>query len=484
MGFFDNRKTGELVSRLGNDTTLVQDGTTLSASEASIGLIKVIVAVVLMFTISWKLTLIVIGVGFGMILLCAPFAAWLSKITSAYQDALGKSSNTSTEVLGSMRTVRSFGAEATEKERYCTDIGDPTKSWWPPRENTTLRIGAIKHVSISAFAVFCFFIGLGALYGCLWYGFILLIDGEVTIGGLTAFQSYVFQVGFGLGQVGGHVAKIFEAIGGAKRIFELLELEPEIKPNKAGIKPEQLQGEVVFEDVSFSYPSRPDVSVLSSFNLRVPAETTAALVGSSGSGKSTVLQLLTMFYMPTGGRVIIDGNSITDLDTSWLRRHCALVQQEPVLFGMTVRENVCYGCSASISDQELEEACRKANAHEFVSNFPEGYSTLVGERGVKLSGGQKQRIAIARALITAPKILLLDEATSALDSESERLVQEAIDRLMVGRTTLVVAHRLSTVRDADQIAITQGGKVLDVGPHDQLLERSVEYQNLVKRQAK
>jgi len=423
QAFFDNMKTGELISRLGSDTTLVQSGTTESLSEAGIGFLKAAASVGLMFTISWKLTSIVLGVSVFLLSLSYPLATWLSKITSQYQDALGHSSNTSTEVLGSMRTVRSFAAEAVEERRYKETIGDPSESWWPRRGQTTLRLGAVKDVVMSGFTIGAFFVALGALYGCLWYGFILLIEGEVSLGGLTAFQTYIFQVGFGLGQLGGEIATVFEAIGGAKRIFQLLDRQPEIKPSTQGLQPSELRGEVSFDSVDFTYPSRPHVKVLSNLNLQVPAQSTAALVGSSGSGKSTVLQLMSLFYLPGNGRILIDGINIADLDITWLRKKMSLVQQEPVLFAMTIRENICYGCSDPVSDERLELALQQANVAGFVSEFPDGLSTIVGERGVRLSGGQKQRIAIARALITSPRILLLDEATSALDSESEHLVQ-------------------------------------------------------------
>jgi len=229
------------------------------------------------------------------------------------------------------------------------------------------------------------------------------------------------------------------------------------------------------------------VDVLNGFTLKVPAQTTTAIVGASGGGKSSALAVLARFYQCQGGKVLIDGKDIGSYGVKYLRRHMTLVQQEPVLFGVTVRENVSYGCGFAVSDGAVEEACKQANAHTFIAGqhsagFPEGYLTLVGERGVRLSGGQKQRIAIARALILQPKILLLDEATSALDTESEQLVQQAIDRVMVGRTVLVVAHRLSTVVDADQIAMCVKGEVVDSGRHSELLQRCPEYANLVKRQ--
>jgi len=485
MGFFDARKTGELVSRLGSDTLLVQQATTSSIAEATVGVLKVLGSIMLMLTISWKLTTIVFGVALLLLALAVPFGQWIGHISKLYQDALGKAANASTEAMGAMRTVRAFSGEEVERPRYASFIGDPSQGccWGVPVAHNTLYHGVKKAVVASGSYTSGFFVFFGAMYCCLWYGFILVVEGELSFGDMTAFQSYIFQVAFGTGQLGVHITALFTAQGGATRIFELLERDPhEPEGSLGGLAPTTLHGEVHFDAVDFAYPSRPDVLVLKNFTLSVPAESTAAIVGSSGSGKSTLLALLARFYTPSAGRILVDGLDVTSLDIVWLRHQMALVQQEPVLFGMSVRDNVCYGRSDTVPPEEVQAACHEANAHLFISQFPEGYDTLVGERGVRLSGGQKQRIAIARALLMAPRILLLDEATSALDAEAEHLVQEAIDRIMVGRTVLVVAHRLSTVRDADQIAVTSAGGIVDVGKHDELLGRCDTYQNLVRRQ--
>jgi len=248
-----------------------------------------------------------------------------------------------------------------------------------------------------------------------------------------------------------------------------------------------MDGNIEFENVMFSYPTRPDVLVLNAFSLKLPKNTTTALVGSSGSGKSTVVSLIQRFYDVDGGKITLDGVDLTHLDMSWFRSQIGYVQQEPQLFGVSVRENLTYGLSeeaaAKITQTELENICRDANAHDFISSWPDGYDTMVGERGVTLSGGQKQRIAIARALLTNCRILLLDEATSALDADSEHEVQMAIENAMVGRTVVVVAHRLSTIRSADQIVVMDNRKIVDVGTHDQLIEGCKRYQDLIKRQS-
>jgi ABC-type multidrug transport system fused ATPase/permease subunit len=249
------------------------------------------------------------------------------------------------------------------------------------------------------------------------------------------------------------------------------------------MKPKSMGGHIELRNVSFSYASRPDVPVLKGFNLTIPKNTTAALVGSSGAGKSTVVSLLQRFYDVTEGSITIDGLDVRDLDLQWLRANIGYVQQEPSLFGLTVKENVCYGVSKSVSQEEVERVCKQANAHDFIMQWPDGYDTMVGERGVKLSGGQKQRIAIARALLVDPKVLLLDEATSALDAESEHLVQEAIENAVVGRTVLIIAHRLSTVKEANQIIVLDEQQIVDAGSHDVLMRRCSKYQDLIKRQS-
>eukprot|EP00929_Paragymnodinium_shiwhaense_P030710 TRINITY_DN17358_c0_g1_i1.p1 TRINITY_DN17358_c0_g1~~TRINITY_DN17358_c0_g1_i1.p1 ORF type:complete len:663 (-),score=138.46 TRINITY_DN17358_c0_g1_i1:364-2352(-) len=485
IGFFDGCKTGELVSRLGSDTVLVQLATTQGINEVVIGFVKVVTAMTLMFLVSWQMALVVFSAAFLCLLVVGPLLLVIKKLTTKYQDALGLAANTSTEAMGAMRTVRSFVGEALEVDRYCNIVGDATK-WCGPRDQSMYHYGVNKGYAMVLVTNAAMFIIFGSIHVSLWYGLTLVVDGAITYGQLTAFQSYQFQVMIGMGQLGASLAKLAEAHGGAQRIFELLERKTKI-PNDGGDKPDKVTGEIELRDVSFSYPTRPDAKVLCGFNLTVPTNSTTALVGSSGSGKSTIIGLLLRFYDPASGRVMLDGRDVRTLDPSWLRSKMALVQQEPVLFGMTITENVCYGAEAraggsQASDEEVQKVCEEANAHDFIRTFPDGYKTLVGERGVKLSGGQKQRIAIARALLAQPRVLLLDEATSALDTESERLVQEAIDRVTSGRTVLVIAHRLSTVRNADQIAVVSEGRVVDAEKHDVLLERCDAYKMLVKRQ--
>ena len=435
IAFFDEHKSGELVSRLGSDTTLLQNATSQSIPEFGLGMIKLFVSVGLMFWISYKLAAMTLGSVFLIFVIAVPFGVIIGRLSKAYQDELGAAQTRSTESLGSMRTVQSFAAEDRERERYRSKIGDPDefRFWWPTHSQgdnrTTYSVGFFKSIWNSAFFSFIFGFGFAAMYASLWYGFKLVADEEISLGDLTAFQSYIFQIGFGLAGTSGHLSKVLEALGASGRIFYLLDripaipTPPEKNPSKnnndAGgangttkpiqapqsLRPESMEGAIRLENVSFSYPSRPHVSVLKDFSLTVPPNTTVALVGGSGAGKSTVVALLQRFYDVNSGSIQIDGNDIRSLDLPWLRQHIGYVQQEPSLFGLSVRENICYGVTnREVTQEELESVCQKANAHDFISQWPEGYDTLVGERGVKLSGGQKQRIAIARALLGKPPL--------------------------------------------------------------------------------
>ena len=543
IAFFDEHKTGELVSRLGSDTTLIQQAASSAVPEVLIGFAKVVAAVSIMFWISPPLAGVTIGFVVVTVVLSMPFGAALGRLSKSYQDVLGEAQTHSTEALGAMRTVQAFAAEEREKERYRFKIGDPAANpWWWPQDyknhKTTYAVGFYKSITSSALMTVVFGMGFGSMFLSLWYGFKLVVDGELTLGKLTAFQSYIFQIGSTLGQTTRFLSQVIEARGASGRVYELLERDPAIPPpakppaEKDGgdkfndddvetavgpavpLKPSTMEGTVELDNVQFSYPSRPDIAVLRNVSLTIPPNSTAALVGSSGAGKSTVVSLLQRFYEVSGGAIRIDGNDIRDLDLQWLRTNIGYVQQEPQLFGLTVRENLCYGVDRKVSQEEIEHACtvsllvfcdtnnnvtmdthektcskcllcsiQEANAHDFIMEWPNKYETLVGERGVKLSGGQKQRIAIARALIVNPKILLLDEATSALDAESEHLVQDAIEKAMVGRTVVIVAHRLSTIKNADQIVVIDNHEVADIGTHDKLLGRCDKYQDLIKRQS-
>jgi len=508
ISFFDEHKSGELVSRLGSDTTLVQQVTSSAVPEVLLGVIKVLVCITLMFWVSPQLAGLTTGSTLFIFLVCIPFGKKIGSVSKLYQDALGNAQNSSTEALGSIRTVQSFAAEEREKKRYKDAIGDPDayKFWIPPKNsrNTTYGIGLKKAIWTTGFYTLIFGVGFGSYYFSIWYGSKLVVDDKLTLGGLVAFQSYIFHIGSGLGNTSRFVSQVIEALGASARIFQLLERIPTLPhpvedkdggtsfihniDNKqkrviSSLKPSSISGAIEFQNVSFSYRSRKDVPILQDINLTIPENTTAAFVGSSGAGKSTVVNLIQRFYDVSSGSIIINGIDIRGYDVSCLRKNIGYVQQEPQLFGLTVKENLCYGLDRDVSQDEIEKVCQKANAHDFISQWPQRYDTLVGERGVKLSGGQRQRISIARALLVDPSILLLDEATSALDAESEHLVQDAISKAVVGRTVLVVAHRLSTIRDADQIFVLDDQSIIDCGSHEVLMGRCTKYQDLIKRQA-
>ena len=490
IAFFDEHKSGELVSRLGSDTTLLQSVVSQSLPDFLTQLIKGISAMILMFYISVKLAGLALGGVVLIFLMSSPMGFILGRLSKKYQDILGQAQTHSTEAIGSMRTVQCFAAEKKEILRYNDKIGNPEDiPWWiPPKKQTTYRVGFFKSIAQSGFFSFVFGLGFGFLNVTLWYGFYLVLQDELTLGGLTAFNSYIISIGFAMGQMAASISKVFEGLGASGRVFFLLERtpqipEPDVVKETLPVKPEKMVGTIEFENVTFCYPSRPEQPVLDDVTLTIPASSVTALVGSSGAGKSTIVQLLQRFFDINKGSIKIDGHDLKSLDLKWLRQQIGFVQQEPHLFGLSIKENMLYGVERDVAQEELEAAAKDAHAHEFIIQMPDGYDTLVGERGVQLSGGQRQRVAIARALLTNPRILLLDEATSALDAESEHLVQKAIDKAVVGRTVIVVAHRLSTIRQADQIVVMDKHRVVDVGKHDALLDKSSKYQELIKRQS-
>jgi ATP-binding cassette subfamily B protein len=341
-------------------------------------------------------------------------------------------------------------------------------------------LAAKRALANGAFAGVAGFAGYTAIALVVWYGGHMVTDGTMSMGELTAFLIYTLMLAVSLGALSGLYGDFMRAAGASSRVFELIDQRATLE-DSGGQKLSDVRGSVALDDVHFTYPSRPDIPVLTGVSLKIEPGEVVALVGPSGSGKSTVAALLARFYDPDQGTVRLDGHDLKDLDPKDLRQYIGVVSQEPVLFATSIRENIAYGRTDATLEQ-IRAAARAANAEAFIDAFPEGFETTVGERGIRLSGGQKQRIAIARALLKDPRILVLDEATSALDSESEHLVQEALDRLMAGRTTLVIAHRLSTVRDATIVAVLDGGRIIESGSHDRLIARDGLYRKLVERQ--
>eukprot|EP00908_Phaeocystis_cordata_P014119 Transcript_25220.p1 GENE.Transcript_25220~~Transcript_25220.p1 ORF type:complete len:481 (+),score=210.40 Transcript_25220:992-2434(+) len=457
------------MNRLASDSSVIQSAVTINVSMGLRFSAQVIVGLILIFLYSWKLSLVMLSVIPLVSLTAVCYGKFVKRLSKDYQKALADASETAQEAFSSVRTVRSFAAEHKEGARYLQAI------------DRSYRMGAKKALAYGAFGGIIGTVGQYAVCLVLWYGGTLTLHGQMDAGQLTSFLLYTIFIAVALGGLSDLFGTIMNALGASDRVFHLLDSHPAI-PTEGGQTLDALQGRLDFEAVSFSYPARPDVRVLDEVSLTVEPGTVVALCGPSGSGKSSVIALLERFYDPTSGRILLDGVPLTQIDPAWWRRSVALVAQEPVLFACSVRDNIGYGATTAPSFDEVQRAAATANAHDFVSGFPEQYDTLVGERGVQLSGGQKQRIAIARALLMDPKVLLLDEATSALDAESEHVVQEAIDRLMSRRTTILVAHRLSTVRGADCICAVHKGRIVERGTHDELIAQQGMYYKLNRRQ--
>jgi len=467
VAFFDERRTGELTSRLASDTTVLQNAVTMNISMLlRFGSMGVGALAILVWT-SWQLTLVMLAivpmVAVGMIF----YGRMLRALSRKVQDAAARASEVAEETLAGIRTVRAFAAERAETARYGEAIHD---AFSMARQRS--KLGATFQ-GVAGFAAYA------AIAAVLWVGGVLTVKGEMTFGALTSFLLYTLTVAFSIGALSGVYEDLMKAVGASERVFQLLDRTPEVVSGEK--KLEHVQGKLELNDLSFSYPSRPDVKVLDQVELTLNPGEVVALVGPSGGGKSTVAALLSRFYDPLEGRVCLDGHDYRTLDAEWLRQQVGVVSQEPVLFATTILENIRYG-RRDASLAEVEAAAKAAHIHEFVLSLPTGYETLVGERGVRLSGGQKQRVAIARALLKDPRILVLDEATSALDAESEHLVQDALKVLMRGRTTLVIAHRLSTVREADRVVVIDHGRVVQQGKHEELSSMEGLYRALVQRQ--
>jgi len=468
VGFFDERRTGELTNRLGSDTTVIQSTVSANISMALRNSVIVLGGTgMLLYTspvLASLMLLVVPPVAVGAVL----YGRRIRTLSREVQDALAVANEVAEESLSGIRTVRAFTAESREVSRYGEAV------------QRSFELARARSKAGGLFMAVASFCAAGAAVVVLWYGSHLVLRNELTVGALSTFLIYSLQIAFSLGAIADIWADLNRASGASERVFELLDRVPAI-PSGGGAQLPSVRGEVRFESVKFSYPSRKDVPVLTGIQLDIQPGEMVALVGPSGAGKSTIASLLQRLYDPEGGHVLLDGQDVRSLDPLWLRRQVGTVAQEPILFSTTVAENIRYG-RMDATDAEVEAAARLANAHEFITAFPEGYKTLVGERGVQLSGGQKQRVAIARAVLKDPRILVLDEATSALDAESEHLVKEALDRLMKGRSTLVIAHRLSTVKDAHRVLVLEGGKVVQAGPHEQLLAQDGLYRKLVERQ--
>ncbi|MFC5282120.1 ABC transporter ATP-binding protein [Pedobacter alpinus] len=457
MNFFANRRVGELNSRISADLSQVQDTLTTTLAEMVRQIILLVGGIGILIYVSGKLTFFLLCIFPVIVVAGVFFGKALRKISKNAQDKLAESNTIVEETLQGISNVKAFVNEAFEANRYEKSLQKVVK--------IALK-GANYRGLFASFIVFCLF---GAIMGVLWYGAVLVKEGSLNVADIVAYLLYSFFVGAAMGSFPELYANVQKAIGASERVLEILQEENEpisIKESENEIK-EVLKGNLSFNNAIFNYPSRKDITVLNGVSFEAKAGDKIAIVGPSGAGKSTIASLILKFYNLIEGDILFDGKSIKDLALTDIRQQVAIVPQDVILFGGTIKENIAYG-KLSATDDEIMEAARKANAHQFITGFPEAYETVVGERGVKLSGGQRQRIAIARALLKDPAILILDEATSSLDSESERLVQEALEILMKNRTSIIIAHRLSTIREADKIIVLDKGIIVESGNHQEL----------------
>ena len=471
LRFFEKHRVGELNSRISSDISLLQETLTSTLAEFIRQIIIIIGGITLLALTSWKLTVFMLAILPGMMLLAVFFGKFIRRFSKQVQGEVAKSNTIVEETLQGIQGVKTFTNEFFEMRRY------------KAKTTEIAAIGMKGGKYRGAFSAFMIFGLFGAMVAVIWKGSLMMAAGLIDAGELFSFVIYSGFIGGTVGGLANVVTQIQKFIGATEELFEIFDEIEEPLTDVAEIESDvHLNGQIEIRDLSFTYPSRPDEEVLKNINIKIAENQLVALVGTSGAGKSTIASLLLRLHNPTSGEILFDQKNSQEFPISVLRSQIALVPQDVFLFGGSIRENIAYG-KPTATEKEIIEAANNANASEFIDRFPDRYDTIVGERGTQLSGGQRQRIAIARAVLKNPKILILDEATSSLDSESERLVQDALEKLMKGRTSIVIAHRLSTIRKAHQILVIDNGKIVEQGTHNQLIniDQGI-YKNLSKLQ--